>query len=221
YQVTLSKIISEKANSARAASLTHAQKYIKHGWDRLSTVPIKGAYSTDVTEWICNCGAQKYHVHLMCKHLVHAAGEQDPNWWPTVVRYHVRPFYTIPIDKIIPDAPESIRDHAWLEHMSTPASSDAGYLSERPSSPIMSLPGKAPHTGPNGLMYTRAGGSAGFDLDDEDERDTDNTIELLRYATDTLDGQRDNPEEGFFDCAKAQMSATIRWAYGLDKTTNP
>ncbi|KAI0649563.1 hypothetical protein C8Q79DRAFT_1008049 [Trametes meyenii] len=105
--------------------------------------------------------------------------------------------------------------------MSTPTSSDAGYLSERPSSPIMSSPGKAPHTGPNGLMYTRAGGGVGFDLDDEDERDTDNTIELLRYATDTLDGQHDNPEEGFFDRAKARMSATIRWAYGLDKTTNP
>ena len=56
---------------------------------------------------------------------MHAAGEIPDFWWRQATRYHIPPFYTVPIDGVIADAPESQRNHSWLPRMGleVPASS--------------------------------------------------------------------------------------------------
>ena len=95
----------------------HMQTALKRSWTRLARSPIKGTYSTDVARWTCNCGAQKYHAYLLCKHLVQAAGPIPDVWWREATRYHIPPFFTVPVDGIIADAPESVWDYGWLERM--------------------------------------------------------------------------------------------------------
>lgn len=117
YRLTLHNILN-KSRSSRAATLSHFQEALKHAWKRLTTVPIHGSYVTDLTTFTCDCGAQKYHSYLLCKHLVQGAGSQSPYWWPTVVRYHIPPFYRIPVNGAVPRTPEKLRNHAWLSRMS-------------------------------------------------------------------------------------------------------
>ena len=120
YRHTLSQILGD-ARAGRAKSLTHFQQAFKRSWEKLRKVPIRGSYLTDLATFTCDCGAQKYHSYLLCKHLVHAAvttcGPIPSSWWPDATRYHIPPFYTIPIAGRTPDAPESTQDHAWLRRM--------------------------------------------------------------------------------------------------------
>ncbi|KAI0667146.1 hypothetical protein C8Q78DRAFT_1105586 [Trametes maxima] len=89
YRLKLAEML-HNPRDGRATSLTDSQAAFKHAWERLIDVPIKGDYITDVSRWTCDCGAQKYHTHLLCKHLIKAAGKKPlPAWWPTVERYHV------------------------------------------------------------------------------------------------------------------------------------
>ncbi len=90
---------------------------MKRAWERLEKVPIRGEYSTDVHRWTCDCGSQKYHAHLLCKHLVQAVGHPSADWWPTVTRYHIPPFYTVPLNGEIAEAPEAMRSHDWTGRM--------------------------------------------------------------------------------------------------------
>lgn len=96
--------------------------------------------------------------------LVQAVGSVDSRWWTTVIRYNRLPFYTVPIAGAIADPPENNADRPWLED------SDAevdGILDRTPTSspgPIHPSPNKAAPTGHDGLMRTRAGGGAGFDV---------------------------------------------------------
>lgn len=94
--------------------LTNMQVKFKGAWERLLKAPIKGSYKTDISMWTCNCGAQKYHANMLCKHLVQAAGPMPPSWWTTVVRYHIWPFYTVPINGNIAPVPESNECRAWV-----------------------------------------------------------------------------------------------------------
>ncbi|KAI9063724.1 hypothetical protein FKP32DRAFT_1571400 [Trametes sanguinea] len=156
------------------------QVALKHAWKRLSKVPIKGTYKTDLGCWTCDCGAQKYHAYLLCKHLVQAAGNIPITWWPHATRYHIPPFYTVPVDGNVVSAPERLRSHAWLPRMTAPRvvvrrRSPSPGLNQEDSdveipdledfsalSSISSSPGKAPPTGRDGLLHTRAGDGAGF-----------------------------------------------------------
>ncbi|KAH9888107.1 hypothetical protein C8Q73DRAFT_767746 [Cubamyces lactineus] len=226
YRHTLSKILNDP-RKGRAKSLSHTQTALKRAWKRLLKSPINGEYSTDATRWTCDCGAQKYHAHLLCKHLVQAVGKLPELWWPTAVRYHIPPFYTVPIGGKMARAPENLRDHAWLPRLARqpqafqvryPGPCEDGSDIEippldghRPSSPISSSPDKAPPTGSDGLMRTRAGGGGGFDLDDEEEVTVEEVICLLEYAKKTLNEQRDNPEVCFLENAKQRMRTTVRW----------
>ena len=136
YRVTLRSIIAD-ARPGRARTLTHMQKALKRSWKRLSSVPIKGSYNTRLVTWTCDCGAQKYHAYILCKHLVQAAGVQSPKWWAAVTRYRIPPFYTVPVNGIIPTAPETQTPHAWLDRMSLNTVSLPSIL--RPVTPPMSL----------------------------------------------------------------------------------
>ncbi|PIL26546.1 hypothetical protein GSI_12304 [Ganoderma sinense ZZ0214-1] len=146
YPVTLSKIVND-SRDGRAAAPTHMQAAFKASWERLLKVPVKGAYKTSTAKWTCDCGAQKYHAYLLCKHLVQAADRPPPTWWTSLVRYHIPPFYTVPTKGTVASPPEDRTKHAWVKRMPSfthpkPEPSDAP--SPLPPSSPPSSPGPAP-----------------------------------------------------------------------------
>ena len=94
YRVRFNEIV-KKPRDGRAIILRGEQIPIKRAWLDLRKRPIKGIYDTNVKLWTCSCGAQKYHSYLLCKHLVQALPLPSVDWWATVVRRHVLPFYDI------------------------------------------------------------------------------------------------------------------------------
>ncbi|KAI0826923.1 hypothetical protein BC628DRAFT_1495368 [Trametes gibbosa] len=240
YRVTLSRIM-KNPRPGRPAKLTTVQKDFKHSWERLRKVQIRGEYTTDVTRWTCDCGSQKYHAHLLCKHLVQAVGPLRPKWWRTVVRYHIPPFYTVPIDGLTAPAPESLRNHAWIPRMRCKRSaivprlprvqatalatedsdSDVNIPSmdgyNRSSSPISSSPDKAPATGRDGLPRLRSGGDCNF----EDEQDLEEIARRLSSAVKVLSSQADNPDPRFFRNAARCMQGAIKWVSMSDQHAVP
>lgn len=68
---------------------------IMRAWLALLKRPINGSYKTDTGLWLCDCGTQKYHSYLLCKHLVQDLPLPSPDWWASVVRRHTPPFYDI------------------------------------------------------------------------------------------------------------------------------
>ena len=69
YQVCLNSIVNNPQDG-HAKPLWGEQVPIKHAWLALYNQLIKGSYDTDMKLWLCSCGAQKYHLYLLCKHLV-------------------------------------------------------------------------------------------------------------------------------------------------------
>ncbi|KAH9831839.1 uncharacterized protein C8Q71DRAFT_780708 [Rhodofomes roseus] len=215
------------------------QEAFKRSWERLAKVPIKGTYITNINKWTCDCGAQKYHAYLLCKHLVHATGDLPALWWVQVQRYHVPPFYTVPINGTIASPPESSTKHAWLDRMPnaatelepktpSPVKSSKSKLvydgveseTEMEESALPSIdssPNKAPPTGRDGLLRTRAGGSGGFALDDEDAGDVREQARLLRRAADILEEQHELAEPRFIKNAMRATRSAAKWAQDIDK----
>ena len=71
---------------ARAIGLLHGEQIlIKQAWLALYKQEAMGSYDTNKLQWMCSCGAQKYHSYLLCKHLVKAVGRPELDWWATVV----------------------------------------------------------------------------------------------------------------------------------------
>ncbi|KAI0338852.1 hypothetical protein BDW22DRAFT_1337423, partial [Trametopsis cervina] len=113
YRSTLDTLLTFRGGG-RPKSLTQMQKAFKASWERLQSSPIKGKYITDITQWTCDCGAQKYHAYLLCKHLVQAVGPVAPEWWLSATRYHIPPFYTLDASA---KKPEQQRNYDWLARM--------------------------------------------------------------------------------------------------------
>ncbi|KAI0799759.1 hypothetical protein BC629DRAFT_1611780 [Irpex lacteus] len=201
YRKTLSEFLKPRPGG-RPKGLSNMQEAFKKAWRRLETVPIKGTYITDTDKWTCDCGTQKYHAYLLCKHLVQAVGQVPTWWWSRVHRFYTPPFYCVPDgDQWTERLHES--DRPCIQ--TTPAAegdSDADEVEDlvrgrsttptpasEPSS-ISSSPAKPPPTGRDGLMRTRAGGGAGFELEDETERECDTFIEKLERAVEIFKEQR-------------------------------
>lgn len=127
---TFSSILTTRAGG-RPSSLTHMQMALKRSWMRLLTVPIKGSYITKVETWTCDCGAQKYHAFLLCKHLVQAVGQLPADWWIKATRYHLPPFYTIPLHGRALSPPESRRSYDWISRMDSRARDAVLMLSQQ------------------------------------------------------------------------------------------
>ncbi|TCD62121.1 hypothetical protein EIP91_007458 [Steccherinum ochraceum] len=250
YRGNLASIVNDP-RPGRPKPLTNAQSSLKMAWDRLAESTIKGSYNTDLTRWTCECGAQKYHAHLLCKHLVQSAPPIPPAWWPKAVRYHIPPFYTIPMDSKTADPPESKRDHAWLERIQPqdrrvsrplrsadadstaahddttpdrpdsplPPSSPGSYtpsspIDQLPSGPILSSPSKPSRS--DGLMRTRAGGGAGFEVDDFDSSMKD-LANRLRRAANIIDDQRErNDDPRFLLNARQAMKRATKWTTNVE-----
>jgi len=95
YQVIITSV-----NCQFWSSWTHAlmsdQKALQKAWLHLRSRTIKGQYDTDPAQWTCSCGAQNYHAHLLCKHLVASVDIPSENWWPLSLRSHTALFYFVP-----------------------------------------------------------------------------------------------------------------------------
>jgi hypothetical protein len=119
----------KKLRVSRSHTLTTEQKSLKQAWGRLRTKPIKGNYETDIHQWTCSCGAQKYNAHLLCKHLVQAAPWPPASWWPEAFRCHTAPFYRVPGTSSHQLAIPELQPYHWLPRM-------PGYLpSAKPTLP--------------------------------------------------------------------------------------
>ncbi|KAI0634251.1 hypothetical protein C8Q77DRAFT_739952 [Trametes polyzona] len=88
-------------------------------------------------------------------------------------------------------------------------------------SPISSSPDKAPPTGRDGLPCARAGGGSGFDLDDEDEVQWDETTHQLSAAVEILGHQVANLDARFVRNALQCMQGTIKWVCARDERPIP
>lgn len=125
YRLTLRRLLGND-RIGRAPSLTTMQESFKRAWEHLAKVPIKGTYVTDTKHWTCDCGAQKYHAYLLCKHLVQATCRPPASWWASVQRFHIPPFYTVPISGTIAPPLESTLNHSWLSCMPQTRATDSG-----------------------------------------------------------------------------------------------
>ena len=122
YQCKLNKLLDD-LRKGQASALRGEQVPIKKAWQALHKQEIVGTYDTKPGEWTCSCGHQKYHSYLLCKHLVKAVDFPSPDWWPTVVRCHVPPFYNVykllsAADRLNAPEPEELGEHSWLARMS-------------------------------------------------------------------------------------------------------
>ncbi len=92
------EMLEDTRRLGRSRPLTTYQQYFKAAWKKLQEAAVSGTeYETNITEWTCNCGAQKYHPHHLCKHLVQAV--QDPlpiKFWRDVYRRRTAPLYRHP-----------------------------------------------------------------------------------------------------------------------------
>lgn len=95
YRKTLAEFLHVRSGG-RPQGLSNMQEAFKKAWRRLQIVPIKGEYITDTSKWTCDCGTQKYHAYLLCKHLVQAVGDIPQWWWTRVQRFYTLPFYSVP-----------------------------------------------------------------------------------------------------------------------------
>ncbi|RDX40008.1 hypothetical protein OH76DRAFT_1459607 [Lentinus brumalis] len=148
----------------RSRPLTTHQLYFKRAWKKLQQVTLSGRqYATDISRWTCNCGAQKFNAHHLCKHLVQAVREPDIKFWRDIYRHRTVPLYRHPalkrVDDITPlepfqDADDgSITegdDHVWLGDRGQLKTYTAGWEAprslvlydrdDRSSSPIVYAP---------------------------------------------------------------------------------
>ncbi|KAI0748959.1 hypothetical protein BC629DRAFT_1445018 [Irpex lacteus] len=120
----------------------------------------------------------------------------------------------------IAPAPESNRDHAWLD-----LDSDNDFVASRstPSktlSPISLSPNKSPLTGHNGLMCSRAGGDAGFDLDDNEAQQQQLAVEKIRFLADRLHQQLESPDTHFMKNALHRIQPALQLADEIKDTKN-
>jgi hypothetical protein len=111
YRLTLAKLLND-LRAGRPPLPTHEQAAFKRSFDRLCAAKInRSSYATNVATWTCDCGAQKYHAQVSCKHLVQAADLPKPDFWVTTRRYYCPPFYTVPqVDGTISAPPD---DRRW------------------------------------------------------------------------------------------------------------
>ena len=114
--------ILDDPHKGQAATINGEQIPIKKAWLTLRTRELGGEYDTDIFHWTCDCGTQKYHSYLLCKHLVNKVCVPPPEWWATIVRRHVPPFYDIrellsPEDRAKVPEPEELGNYSWLARM--------------------------------------------------------------------------------------------------------
>ncbi|KAK7006843.1 SWIM-type domain-containing protein [Favolaschia claudopus] len=94
------QIFERDFRPGRSNPLTPWQKCFKANWKKLSLRPLGSQeYNIDLSSWTCTCGQQKYSAYLLCKHLVQSFQAPAPEFFQTVIRRRVPPFYSHPLLK--------------------------------------------------------------------------------------------------------------------------
>ena len=114
--------VTDDPREGRAPSLNGEQDSIKREWLILLDKKCKGIYDMNVVDWTCSCGVQKFHPYLLCKHLVQELPRPGPDWWASLVRYPVQPFYDVrallsPQDRARAREPVALGNHSWVPRM--------------------------------------------------------------------------------------------------------
>jgi hypothetical protein len=69
------EILNDSYRLGQPKQLTTYQKYFKSSWKKLLESKISDKdYGTNIGDWTCKCGRQKYDRHHLCKNIVHAIG---------------------------------------------------------------------------------------------------------------------------------------------------
>lgn len=116
YRITFANVTA-KLRTSCTQNLTSEQKSLKKAWLRLRKKTIKGNYDTDPAQWICSCGAQKYHAHLLCKHLIASIPIPPDTWWPNAHCNHTAPFFFIPGTTSLNLISRETEHYYWLPRM--------------------------------------------------------------------------------------------------------
>jgi len=130
--------IFDDPRKGRAVALHGEQIPIKKAWLLLRDKKTNGKYDTKAHQWTCDCGLQKFHSYLLCKHLVQAVRRPHPDWWATLVRRHTPPFYDVrellsPVDRLNAPEPEELGNRSWLARMpDMPVGADPSAMSPLP-----------------------------------------------------------------------------------------
>ncbi|KAJ3496485.1 hypothetical protein NLJ89_g10479 [Agrocybe chaxingu] len=84
----------ESYRLGRPKELTPYQQYFKKEWQKLEKRGVGTTqFDMDIEKWTCNCGAQKYHCHHLCKHLVQGVPPPSSKFFRDVVRRRTMPLY--------------------------------------------------------------------------------------------------------------------------------
>jgi hypothetical protein len=75
--------------------LKQVDQYLRNDNEKKAQVSNR-SYVTNVADWTCTCGRQKYDRHHLCKHLVQAVEPLHPRFWREVIRRRVKPIYQHP-----------------------------------------------------------------------------------------------------------------------------
>jgi hypothetical protein len=95
--ITRAEILEDDYRLGRARPLSTYQKYFKSGWKKHVKKAVSAKeYHTDVKNFTCNCGQQKYDRHHLCKHLCQAIAEPSIAFWTQIYRRRVVPIYRHP-----------------------------------------------------------------------------------------------------------------------------
>jgi hypothetical protein len=78
--------------------LTAYQKAFKKSWNAaLAKLPVSGRfYNTNIAQWTCNCGWQKYQCHHLWKHLVQFVKKNPASFLYSIIRRRTTPIYCHP-----------------------------------------------------------------------------------------------------------------------------
>ena len=114
--------MTNNPREGRAPALHGEQAPIHKEWLTLYDRKSNGTYDTNIEEWRCSCGYQKYNSYMLCKHLVQLLPRPGPDWWATVIRRPTIPFYDIrgllsPEARAQVPEPDELGNYSWLKRM--------------------------------------------------------------------------------------------------------
>ncbi|THH21536.1 hypothetical protein EW146_g8 [Bondarzewia mesenterica] len=91
------ELLEDDYRVGHSRKLSTYQKYVKRACEKLLKVPCSGReYKMSITAWTCNCSAQKFNTHHLCKHLVHACAPPPMHFWYQFIHRRATPIYRYP-----------------------------------------------------------------------------------------------------------------------------
>lgn len=98
FYVVCNAALQGNFRPGRSKPLNTFQIYFKHNWLKQCEKKLESqsTYITNVANWTCTCGAQKFDCHHLCKHLIQAVPKPGLKFWGEIQRRCVTPLYQHP-----------------------------------------------------------------------------------------------------------------------------